>query len=303
MSHINMTIEAPEHITSLATSAILVSVEVTGTTGSKRDRELGSELARSKEADEKVSEVNKRLFAGCPQHHALTKFRASIGNGMRVYTYPWAGSLSLLPMDRYAKFMEWYKAKEAEHEVLKKAFIDVYPQLVADAPFTMGKMYKREDFETVEQMEKHFTISLYQAEVPTGDFRVSISQDLANDLHNHYASKARSLVDDIYEKQVEQLIEVMSSIHRCCGHDTKVNKHGDTIIVRRKLYDSTITKALEMCETFKQFNPSGDTRLEEARVALARVLENVTADRLRESDTMRVQVEEEVGDILSKFRL
>lgn len=303
MTEINMTIEAPKHVTSLATSAILVSVEVTGTTGTKRDRELGTELAVSKQADEDVSEVNKKLFAGCAEHKALTKFRASIGNGMRVFTYPWAGSMALLPMDRYVKFMEWYEAKSNEHAMLKKAFLDVYPRIVADAPFKMGKMYNRDDFDTVEEMEKYFTISLYQAEVPTGDFRVNISQELADDLHKHYTNKARNLVDGIYEQQVKQLVDVMKSIHHCCGHDTKVNKHGDTIIVRRKLYDNTITKALEMCDTFKQFNPSGDARLEEARSALANALHNIDAERLRNSDTVRTQVAEEVGDILNKFRL
>lgn len=303
MTDINMTIDAPTHVTSLATSAILVSVEVTASTGTKRSHELGSELSASKQADDDASEVNKKLFAGCREHQALSKFRASIGNGMRVFTFPWAGSMNLLPMNRYTKFMDWYDLKKDEHTALKKAFIDAYPDLIANAPFKMGTMYNRADFPSVDDMEKCFTMSLYQSEVPTGDFRVQIAHDLANDLHTHYTNKSRELVGSIYEAQTEQFAKVMQSIHHCCGFETKTNKAGDTVMVRRKLYDSTIHKALEMCDTFAQFNPSGNSKLEEARLALQAVLSNVDAERLRESDTMRIKIGEEVGDILNKFRL
>ena len=78
---------------------------------------------------------------------------------------------------------------------------------------------------------------------------------------------------------------------------------GEIKVKRRKMYESTLTDALELCNTFAEFNLTNDTRLEDARRDLLRVLDGVTIDQLRNSDTKRTVVKEGVDDILSKFGL
>ena len=72
-------------------------------------------------------------------------------------------------------------------------------------------------------------------------------------------------------------------------------------IKRRKLYDTTLNRARELCDTFAEFNLTQDTRLEEARAALTQALGDLTIDQLRNSDTKREVLKESVDDILSKF--
>jgi hypothetical protein len=107
-------------------------------------------------------------------------------------------------------------------------------------------------------------------------------------------------VDGIINRQKEQLVEVMKSLSHCCETETVV-ENGEIKIKRRKLYDTTLQRAIELCNTFAEFNVSQDPALEEARVSLLRALEGVTIDQLRDSDTKRVVVKESVDDILSKF--
>jgi hypothetical protein len=76
---------------------------------------------------------------------------------------------------------------------------------------------------------------------------------------------------------------------------------GDGKIRKRKIYDSTIQKAREMCETFKQFNLSNNQAMEEARASLEKVLSSVTAEEIRESDAVRASVKDDIDDILAKF--
>jgi hypothetical protein len=96
------------------------------------------------------------------------------------------------------------------------------------------------------------------------------------------------------------MIEVMQSISHCCGHDeTEVN--GEVRTKKRKIYDTTIQKALEMCETFKRFNLKNSPELEQARASLERILNGVKAEDLRDSDAVRHHVKEGIDDILSKF--
>jgi hypothetical protein len=64
---------------------------------------------------------------------------------------------------------------------------------------------------------------------------------------------------------------------------------------------STLTEALELCNTFAEFNLTNDPQLDEARRDLLRVLDGVTIDQLRNSDSKRTEVKESVDEILSKF--
>jgi hypothetical protein len=123
---------------------------------------------------------------------------------------------------------------------------------------------------------------------------------LAKDLQTHYERQAKGMVEQILTKQKEQLIEIMQSLSHCCETETVV-ENGEIKIKRRKLYDTTLQRAFELCETFREFNLTQDHELENARTALMSALDGMTIDKLRESDTARVVVKEKVDDILSKF--
>jgi hypothetical protein len=123
---------------------------------------------------------------------------------------------------------------------------------------------------------------------------------LATDLARHYEQQAKDLVQDIYQKQVEQMVDVMKSLSHCCDTETVI-EDGQMKVKKRKLYDSTLQRAQEMCETFKEFNVTQDTRLEEARAELERVVSGLSIEILRNNDTKRVVVKEGVDDILKKF--
>ena len=95
----------------------------------------------------------------------------------------------------------------------------------------------------------------------------------------------------------------MESISHCCGVDEYVDnlRSGEVKTKRRKIYDTTIQKALEMCESFKRFNLKNDSGLELARASLEKVLNGVKAEDIRDSDAVRHHVKEGIDDILSKF--
>jgi hypothetical protein len=118
-----------------------------------------------------------------------------------------------------------------------------------------------------------------------------------------YSQQAEEIVSHVMMEQQSRFLEVMNSISHCCGYDeTGVDSNtGETKIKKRKIYDTTIIKAKEMCETFKGFNLSGNAELEEARASLERALSGVDAEAIRDSDAVRVAVKEDVDSILSKF--
>jgi hypothetical protein len=117
----------------------------------------------------------------------------------------------------------------------------------------------------------------------------------------HYEKQAKRMVEDILSKQSEQLVDVMESISYCCETETTVDENGEVKVRKRRLYDSTLERARELCETFRDFNLVADPKLEQARAALAKALDGLTIDELRNSDTKRVVVKESIDDILKTF--
>jgi hypothetical protein len=231
----------------------------------------------------------------------VLNYRQTIYNWVQKNTYDWAGSQRLLPVANLVRFHKEYIEHEKKFFELVDDFLDKYPTIVSNMAFVQGSMFDRNEYPDVADLRRRFSIDLIQSEVPTGDFRCKIAQELLDDMTVHYNRQAKRMVEDILAKQSSQLIDIMKSISYCCEVETVIDDNGEIKVRRRKLYDSTLDRARELCETFKDFNIMSDPKLEEARASLEKLLEGVDIERLRNSDTKRVVMKEGIDDILAKF--
>jgi hypothetical protein len=185
---------------------------------------------------------------------------------------------------------------------LLENFINAMPAAVSNEAFVQGDMFNRDDYPTPDEVRSKFRIIVQTMNIPEGDYRVTIADDLAEDLKRNFEAQTRDIIKDIHDKQNDQLVKVLQSFSHCCDSET-VMEDGEVKVKRRKMYESTLTDALELCDTFADFNLNNDPRLEEARRDLLRVLDGVTIDQLRNNDTKRIVVKEGVDGILAKFGL
>jgi hypothetical protein len=296
----SMQLQKPSHLISLASSAVLVSVDVNVWSATKQDRVISDEVTTAKRADKSAGRYVKNLLADHPKHKALINYRQTIYNWMKRRTYRWNQSQDLLPAIDMPRFMGEFHSHEAEFNRLLEEFLQSYEGIVSDMAFKQGDMFDRNDYPSLDQIRNKFGVNLFVSDVPMQDFRCQIAQDIAEDLFNTYSKQSETIIHDIMEQQVDRFKDVMESISHCCGYDESESK-GEIKQKKRKIYDSTIQKAKEMCETFKQFNLTNNTELEEARVKLEKTLRDVTAEDIRESEAVRVSVKEGIDDILSKF--
>jgi len=295
-------LKKPDHVISLATSAMLVDARVTVWTGTKQDSEISDEVTFAKKAERDSGKFVKHLLANCPEHKRCMNYRQIVYNWMQRRSYDWAGSLRLLPIVDYPKFMVEYEHHEKTFYELVDTFIQAYPVIVSNRAFSLGDMFDRNDYPDPSEVRSKFTVNLYRSEVPTGDYRVAISQDAVDDLAVTYERQARSLVETVLTQQKDQLVDIMRTLAENCAVET-VSENGELKVKRKKLYESTLTRAQELCETFQKFNLTDDSELKTVRTELARVVGGLTIDKLRDSDTTRTVVHEELTDILSKFGL
>jgi hypothetical protein len=266
----------------------------------KQDRGISDEVTTSKNADKSAGRYVKNLLANHPKHKAVVNYRQTIYNWLQRRTYKWNQSQNLLPSVDVPKFKQEYH----EHQIAFHALVDSlttdYDSIVSDMAFKQGTMFNRADYPTKEQVASKFSLNLYVSEVPMNDFRCGIANDIAEDLFTTLSNQARGIVDSIAQEQSERLVEVMESISHCCGVDeSEVN--GEVRTKRRKIYEGTIEKARDYIESFKRFNLKNDSGLEQARASLEKVLRDVKAEDIRDSDAVRHHVKEGIDDILSKF--
>jgi hypothetical protein len=297
------TLERASHLISLASSAVLVSVDVNVWSATKQDRVISNEVTSSKNADKSAGRYVKNLLADHPRHKAIVNYRQTIYNWVKRRTYRWNNSQDLLPSVDVPKFKQEYHAHQAAFNTLLGDFILAYDSIVSDMAFKQGDMFDRNDYPAKEQLVSKFGVQLFVSEVPMSDFRCGIASDIAEDLFATYSKQAEQIVSHVMVEQQSRFIEVMKSISHCCGVDEigVDDNTGETKTKKRKIYDTTIQKAKEMCDTFKGFNLSGDPELEQARVSLEKALNGVTAEDIRESDAVRHAVKEDIDSILGKF--
>jgi hypothetical protein len=291
----------PNHIISLSTSCVLVSVESHVWNATVTSKEISDEITSAKKADKDSGKFMKNLLAKNPEHKAVLNYRQTIYNWLQRCTYDWAGSQRLLPIVNLARFHSEYAAHQMEFNLLVDDFLDKYPSIVSNMAFVQGDMFDRSEYPDVSELKHKFSVDLFQYEVPTGDFRCQVAQDLLDDMSMHYEKQAKRLVEGILSKQSVQLVDIMKSISYCCETETVVDDSGEVKVRRRKLYDSTLDRARELCNTFREFNLVSDPKLEEARASLEVLLGDMTTEQLRNSDTKRIVVKEGIDDILSKF--
>lgn len=295
----NFELQQPNHIISLATSALVVCVDVNVWTATKQDRAISNEVTTSKKASADAGKFTKNLLSDSPEHKSLLNYRQTVYNWLQRSTYDWAGSMRLLPTINLEKFKKEYAQHERDFSALLEKFITAYPQIISDAAFKQGDMFNRSEYPEPEVVRSKFRMRLHVSQVPQSDFRSAVSEALAEDLKNHYERQTQEIINSVMDDAADRLVEIASRLSNAC---TEATPDDDGKVRRKKIYDSTVTQAKEICETIKNFNLTGNKALSQAVVDLSFALEGISTEDLRESSYTRSVVKENVDDMLSKFK-
>ena len=290
-----------KHITSLATAAVIVDLRETVYTGQHSDSKMADKVSADEGAKTRALKISHDLFVGDKDLHNLLTSRQSRYNWLVRNTYPWAGSLRLLEARKLVPFMKEFEAHKASHAALVDKFASNLNDKIAAAAFLRGPMFKRDDYPTEDQVRGAFTLRMAISEVPSGDFRVQISRDLHDELKALFTDQAMDYLKNVNSMRTEKLKKLMTSISNSCTLETTVDADGNTKVKRKNLHTATVENAIELCDEIKRFSPVEDEQLNQVRAELASILDGINVDALRESDTMRAKLKNEVDDILAKF--
>jgi hypothetical protein len=274
---------------SIASSAVLVDLNISVWTARKLDKNVSKEIDINKQTTIKAGNYNKHILAGADQLEAITKLAGEIRDWHGRQTLPWSDAgTRLLPMTNFFDYKHQLGIYEAEFKLRINTFIHEYPNIVQSMAYKLGALFDRSEYPDTNSIASKFNLRYTIMPVPeTNDFRVDIADDIRNEMQQEY-QKA-------YEGRVEAAMsDAWSRLHTTLEHMIDRLSGDEKKIFRNSLVDN----ALELTNLLTRLNVTNDPKLEKARQSLEQSLVGVTADELRDSKGARQEILAKVNEIM-----
>ena len=274
---------------SIASSAVLIDLNISVWTARKLDKNVSKEIDVNKNTTIKAGNYNKHILAGSDQLDAITKLANEIRDWHGRQTLPWSDAgTRLLPMTNFFDYKQQLGVYEAEFKSRINTFIQQYPNIIQGMAFKLGKLFDRGEYPDADKIASKFNLRYTIMPVPeTNDFRVDIAEDIRDEMQKEY-QKA-------YEGRVEAAMsDAWSRLHTTLEHMIDRLSGDEKKIFRNSLVDN----ALELTNLLTRLNVTKDPRLEKARQELEQSLVGVTADELRDSVGARQEILARVNQIM-----
>ena len=206
---------------------ILVSLSIRHWKGRKKDKKVTEQVASDKSVTRDVGAYHKRLF----DKEALKKISSFAYDTRQEHwrlTMPWSdGGQRLLPMANLEEYTERMAIQKNKIEAEVKEFLDNYYTHVADAKKILGGLYDREDYKSVDVIAAKFSFDLSYAEIPTGDLRVSMSEDTRRELVASIQQETQQRVYDAVEDKLQLLVDQLLHYRdKVCAEHPDPEKQG-----------------------------------------------------------------------------
>ena len=290
----------------ISSSAMLVDIGISVWTGRKLDKQVSAEIDQAKSTKTKAGNYHKNLLAGSEKLAEIGKIASAVRNWHYTQTSPWSDAGSrLLPA---TLFMD-YKLKLTEYEKMfsdaVEKFLAEYDQLVNQSAFTLGALFNRDDYPSVDNIRRKFAFTYTFSPVPeSGDFRVDVGNQGMAELRTNFENAINTRVKGAIEDMRTQLIDQLSHMsEKLSDLDEPRTLKDGTLVTTQIFRDSLVENAVDLVKNLKHLNITGDADVETMRAELESAIKNIDAQTLRESDEARRKTKARVDALLSKFAI
>lgn len=290
-----------EFISGVACGAIVVDLTISTYSGRKKDRKTQAEVTSAKgSGSSRAASVYKSLFAECKELEAINKYCAVVRASHYRLTRPWSDLGSrILPTSRLLEYCDVMTAHDEAFGTLVKAFLDKIDVLVSAAAFQLGDLFDRNEYPTRAQLEGKFGIYRAESPLPTGgDWRLDLDSEKQQELAAKYEKRFN---EQIVKAQMENWNKLYKALSLLSEKLTDNVDETTGEAKPKKLYESMIEGAHDLCDLLTDMNFTKDASMEKARTQLAGLLDGLTIKDLRKSEGTRVITKQKVDAVLSAF--
>lgn len=279
----------------ISASAVLVELNISVWPASKVDRETTEQTNAQAGAVRDASQTRKNLFAGTSVRKEIENFAAKVRLFHNRHTLPWADKGErLLPTKLFMDYKQHMNSYETQFHMMCDAFFNNYPALVAAAPTNLGKLYKPEDYPSLDEVKSKFAFRRTVKPVPeSGDFRLDVPAEDLVELRAMFDQQQREKLAEAVREPWERLHAQLVTISE------KMTEGGGE--AKKRYHDSLISNPLELCALLTKLNITNDPKLEDARKQLETTMRGTNLEELKEDSVARSDLKSKVDAIINKF--
>lgn len=215
----------------------------------KQDKRATREVAVAHGTDTSVGRYHKDLLPGSVEHEAIIKLR----NAWRVWHYentlPWGDEgARVIRSSSFLDYGAGYRTRNALWDEAIEAFIDVYPQAVAQAELRLNTLFDRGDYPDADEVRRRFAVRMRTYPLPDAeDFRIidgippEEADRLVAEALDGMNARINDAVRDLWKRMhtvVDNMNQKLSVPHGAKGsafHDTLVSNIGELVELMPKL--------------------------------------------------------------------
>jgi hypothetical protein len=143
---------------SIATSAVLIDLNISVWTARKLDKRVSKEIDINKGTTTNAGNYNKHLLAGSDQLEKIQKLATEIRDWHGRYTLPWSdGGTRLLPMTTFFDYKQRLGEYEQEFTQRVDEFITNYPNIITSMAYKLGQLFDRSEYPEAEDIRNKFS--------------------------------------------------------------------------------------------------------------------------------------------------
>lgn len=281
---------------SIASSAVLVELNISVWPANKVDREMTNTVNEAASAVRDASQTRKNLFAGTSLRKDIEKLAARIRLYHNQHTMPWADKgQRLLPTKLFMEYKQTMNSYEAQFNQMCNNFFIAYPQLVSEAQVHLGTMYRADDYPDLTNVRNKFGFRMAIDPIPeSGDFRLDISAHDLDEMKAQYEAKFDERLAEAMRTPWERLHTVLTAMS-----EKLKDEEGEES--KKRYHDSLVTNAVDLCGLLDKMNITNDPKLEDARKQLEATMLGADIEYIKESSMVRENLKNKVDAILQKF--
>jgi hypothetical protein len=267
--------------------AMLASLHISCWSARKHDKKVSQEVNDKYGGNRKAGRFNKTLAS----KDSLKDIQSAISSA-RIFhieqTLPWGErGERLLPSKNYNEYSRQMRIYNQDFERAIDSFVAEYHQVIFDARQTLGGLFCRADYPSVDEIREKFAFRTAINPVPVAeDFRVSLAHDevavIQQDIENRLAESHAVAIQDLWlrlHEVVERMVERLS----------------DPKAVFR---DSLVSNILHLTELLPRLNLNDDPDLEIMRRNIETRLCQYSPAQLRTDKRVRREAADAAKNVL-----
>jgi hypothetical protein len=281
----------------IASSSMLVELNISVWTANKVDKTVTREVTDDNNATTDAGQFRKNLMAGSSIRKDIADYAASCRLRHNQLSMPWADrGPRLLPTSLFFDYKAEMNGRQTYFMDKAEEFFREYPRLLADAPKHLGALYNPEDYPSVDEVRSKFGFRLVFTPVPeSGDFRLDLPKQELEDMRRQYDDAFDSRLADAMREPWERLHTVVTQM---TGKLADVETAPDA---KRRWHDTFIGNAAELCKMLTHLNLTKDPKLESARRDLEKVIAGVDIDDVKEDADVRSDMKTKLDAMLKQY--